>query len=61
MVRVTRAGRGGKCVTVASGLPPDPSQLQTVLKKLKAQLGTGGAVKEGTLEIQVCHAGPESL
>lgn len=41
-------------MTVLSGLPPDPSQLQTVLKKLKAQLGTGGAVKDGTVEIQVC-------
>jgi len=56
-VRIRREskGRGGKTVCLINGLPLDDSGLKIVLKKLKAQLGTGGVVKDGCLEIQGDH------
>jgi len=56
-VRIRREskGRGGKTVCLIDGLPLDDNGLKTVLKKLKGQLGTGGAVKGGCLEIQGDH------
>ena len=56
-VRVGRevSGRGGKGVSVIHGLPlltPDLEALATELKKL---CGAGGAVKNGTIEIQGDH------
>jgi translation initiation factor 1 len=56
-VRVARevAGRGGKAVSVIHGLPlaaPELAELATRLKKL---CGAGGAVKDGTIEIQGEH------
>lgn len=56
-VRIRREskGRGGKCVSVIDGLPLDEKGMKTVLKKLKGQLGTGGAVKGGSVEIQGDH------
>eukprot|EP00897_Mesotaenium_endlicherianum_P004368 jgi/Mesen1/395/ME000010S_10846 len=55
IVQATRRGRGGKTVTVVSGLQLQPSSLESLAKALKAQLGTGGAVKEGEIEIQGEH------
>lgn len=54
-VQATRKGKGGKTVTVVSGFQSNPETLAQVLKKLKAQCGTGGTVKEDTLEIQGDH------
>ncbi len=54
-VRLERKGRGGKAVTVIDGLPLPCSELGKLLKKLKAKLGTGGAVKGAVLEIQGDH------
>ncbi len=56
-VRVRREskGRGGKTVCVISGLDLSAAELKALLKKLKGQLGTGGAVKGGELEIQGDH------
>ncbi|ATX81059.1 translation initiation factor 1 (eIF-1/SUI1) [Mariprofundus ferrinatatus] len=56
-VRIRREskGRGGKTVSIIDGLALDGSELKVLLKKLKAQLGTGGAVKNGSLEIQGEH------
>lgn len=54
-VQATRKGKGGKTVTVVSGFQTNPENLAQVLKKLKAQCGTGGTVKEDTLEIQGDH------
>jgi len=56
-VRIGREskGRGGKTVCVISGLALPPEQLKTLLKHLKAQLGTGGAIKDGCIEIQGDH------
>ncbi|MCB5161919.1 stress response translation initiation inhibitor YciH [Marinomonas algarum] len=45
-------GRKGKGVTLITGLPITEDALKVLGKKLKAQCGTGGAVKEGNIEIQ---------
>lgn len=45
-------GRKGKGVTVITGLPLTEEKLKALGKKLKAQCGTGGAVKDGHIEIQ---------
>lgn len=55
-VQVSRKGRGGKTVTVISGFQSKPETLTDLAKKLKAQCGTGGAVKESMIEIQGDHA-----
>ena len=54
-VRLERKGRGGKAVTVIDGLLLPRNELGELLKKLKAKLGTGGAVKGLVLEIQGDH------
>ncbi|MDQ4076835.1 MAG: translation initiation factor [Chloroflexota bacterium] len=50
-----RKGRGGKTVTVISGLQHDPSTLAKLLKQFKRLCGAGGTLKEETLEIQGDH------
>ena len=56
-VRVGRevAGRGGKGVTVISGLPYDEAQLDDLATRLKRLCGAGGAVKHGVIELQGDH------
>lgn len=56
-VRIHREvkGRGGKTVCVIDGLPLSDGELKVLLKKLKGQLGTGGAIKNNSLEIQGDH------
>jgi translation initiation factor 1 len=56
-VRVGRevAGRGGKGVSVISGLPLDEAQLAVLATRLKKLCGAGGGVKEGVIEIQGEH------
>jgi len=56
-VRIRREskGRGGKSVCVIEGLSLNALELKALHKKLKAQLGTGGAVKGDTIEIQGDH------
>ncbi len=51
-VQKTRIGKGGKTVTVISGLKVDESQLKKFLKSLKARCGTGGTIKGDLLELQ---------
>jgi translation initiation factor 1 len=55
IVRVSRetSGRRGKTVTVVRGLPP--RDLVPVAGDLKRQCGTGGAAKDGVVEIQGDH------
>jgi translation initiation factor 1 len=55
IVRVSRetSGRRGKTVTVVRGIPP--RDLTAVASDLKRQCGSGGAVKEGVVEIQGDH------
>jgi len=54
IVRVHRqkAGRGGKTATLITGLPGTDAELDTILKALKAQCGTGGTREGRTLVIQ---------
>lgn len=54
IVRLKREskGRGGKGVTLISGVPGSPQELKTLAKKLKQLCGTGGTVKDGIIEIQ---------
>jgi translation initiation factor 1 len=56
-VKITREtkGRKGKGVTVITGLPLATSELKPLAKKLKQKCGTGGAVKNRTIEIQGDH------
>ncbi|NES96511.1 MAG: translation initiation factor [Desertifilum sp. SIO1I2] len=51
-IQASRKGRGGKTVTVISGFQAKPETLNSLLKQLKSQCGTGGTVKDDTLEIQ---------
>lgn len=57
VVRVERStkGRKGKGVTVITGIPLDAGQLKQVAKTLKQKCGSGGTVKNGTIEIQGDH------
>lgn len=55
-VEASRRGRAGKTVTVISGLQLREETLQNLAKKLKTFLGTGGAVKDGNIEIQGDHS-----
>ena len=53
-VRREKSGRGGKTVTTVKGFPPRISQdeLIRMLKGLKSQIGTGGGLRDGQMEIQ---------
>src|SRR5690554_1110557 len=54
IVRLRRetSGRKGKGVTTISGVPLPEAELKALAKQLKKVCGTGGAVKEGVIEIQ---------
>lgn len=54
-VQASRKGRKGKTVTVISGFQAQPENLSKLLKQLKNQCGTGGTVKDDTMEIQGDH------
>jgi translation initiation factor 1 len=56
-VRVGRevAGRAGKGVSVISGLPLAPADLEALARRLKRLCGAGGAVRDGVIEIQGEH------
>ncbi len=53
-MRISREtkGRGGKSVTVITGLPVPPSELKAISKTLKQKCGVGGAIKGEQIEIQ---------
>jgi translation initiation factor 1 len=54
IVRISREtkGRKGKGVTIITGLLVDASTLKKLAKELKQKYSCGGAVKDGTIEIQ---------
>ncbi|MGO9953530.1 MAG: translation initiation factor [Dissulfurispiraceae bacterium] len=54
-VRLDRKGRGGKAVTQIEGLQMAAKDREALVKQLKAQLGTGGAVKDAVIQIQGDH------
>ena len=45
-------GRKGKGVTVITGLPVNQATLETLAKDLKHKFGTGGTVKDLSIELQ---------
>jgi translation initiation factor 1 len=57
MVRVGREtkGRKGKGVTVVTGLPLPPDDLADLASRLKKSCGSGGTVRDETIEIQGDH------
>lgn len=57
VVRVRREskGRGGKTVTVITGLPLGEAGVKALATELKKRCGTGGTVKDGIIEIQGDH------
>jgi len=57
IVRVMRdrKHRGGKTVTVIDGLMGSQAELTTLAQQLKKLCGSGGTVKDGTIEIQGDH------
>jgi translation initiation factor 1 len=57
IVRVQREtkGRGGKAVTVVRGAPGDAAAVLKLGQDLKAACGSGGTVKDGTIEVQGDH------
>ncbi|HEY9706206.1 MAG TPA: translation initiation factor [Allocoleopsis sp.] len=54
-IQTSSKGRKGKTVTIISGFQSPPETLQTLLKQLKTQCGTGGTLKDDTLELQGDH------
>lgn len=56
-VKVSRQtkGRGGKCVTVVTGVALDGDALALLGKQLRSRCGAGGTVKDGVIEIQGDH------
>ena len=54
-IQATRSGRKGKTVTILTGFQHKPETLSKLLKKLKSQCGSGGTLKNNTLEIQGNH------
>ena len=54
-IQATRSGRKGKTVTVLTGFQHNSENLAKLLKTLKAKCGSGGTLKEETLEIQGEH------
>ena len=57
IVRVRREtrGRGGKTVTVITGVPGSDADIATLAGALKRRCGTGGTVKDWDIEIQGDH------
>jgi translation initiation factor 1 len=56
-VRVGREtkGRGGKGVSVITGLRLGDHELQALARDLKSRCGSGGTVRDGVIEIQGDH------
>lgn len=50
--RVRREKRGGKVVTVISGLDPSASDLAALLAQFRSKLGVGGTLKAGEIQLQ---------
>lgn len=57
IVRVAQStkGRKGKTVSTVTGVPLDDDALRQLAGELKRRCGTGGALKDGVIEIQGDH------
>ena len=51
-LRIERAGRGGKTVTVIDGLPRNESFVSGLAQELKRACGAGGKTGDGAIELQ---------
>jgi translation initiation factor 1 len=51
-LRMEKAGRGGKTVTVIYDLPHNAAFLKQLCSELKKSCGTGGAVADHAIELQ---------
>ena len=51
-LRMEKKGRAGKTVSVVDGLPGNAAFLKDLCQDLKRACGTGGAIVEGTIELQ---------
>ena len=51
-LRLEKAGRGGKTVTVVYDLPRNAAFLKDLGQRLRRECGTGGSVTENTIELQ---------
>jgi translation initiation factor 1 len=54
-VSLDKKGRGGKSVTLVTGLPGSDEGLKLLAADLKRRCGTGGTLKDGVIEIQGDH------
>jgi translation initiation factor 1 len=52
VVRIEKKGRAGKAVTLIEGLPLGEAELAVAAKELKSRSGTGGTVRDRTIELQ---------
>ncbi len=57
VVRIARdrKGRGGKTVTLITGVPGDDAGLQALAQSFKRLCGSGGTAKDGVIEVQGDH------
>ena len=51
-LRVEKAGRGGKTVSVVYGLPRNALFLKNLCQELKHACGTGGTIRDDAIELQ---------
>lgn len=54
-LRMEKAGRRGKTVTVVEGLPRNQAFLKSLAAELKRACGGGGTVREDRIELQGEH------
>ncbi|MCF7806641.1 MAG: translation initiation factor [Simkaniaceae bacterium] len=54
-VRITKERRKNSFVTLIHNLPLDPDEMKALLKDLKIKLGSGGAIKDDTIQLQGDH------
>ncbi len=52
VVRRERKGRGGKTVTLVSGLDRPPAQLEALARAMRKALGCGSTVEQGIIVLQ---------
>jgi len=57
VIRISRQtkGRKGSGVSIITGVPLADNELKALAKQLKTKCGSGGTVKDGTIEIQGDH------
>ncbi len=51
-LRIEKAGRSGKTVSIVYGLPQNAAFVKELCHDLKRACGTGGAVVDGTVQLQ---------